>query len=531
MLGGTSALGGMMYIRGQASEYDDWTEITGFPSWRWEQLKPYFLKHEGLVEPRPTTSQMNDDRVIERWSPVYMAEDHGRSGPIRTSFPTWHAPIEVRWHEASQRMGLHWKSPVSAWGGLHLGGFTGLNSIDRSNGSGTRSYAATAYFAPNAQRKNLMVLTEALAEKLILEQDSHSVKVRGVVFTREGNRYEVKAKRDVILSAGVIQTPQILELSGIGRKEVLEAVGIECAVENAQVGEHLEDHTVTALTYDLVDGEYSLDHLTRESILKEAMTEYEKGEGGPLAHSGHATGFLSVAQVATPEEMKRITEALAAAVEAEGDAALRKEREILAARLLDPKAASFQLILLAGTTNPARFYDAKAAFAVGVGNSRVSIFICLAHPFSRGSIHIESADPQVQPRIDPHYFEHPVDLEVMSVGLRVTDEVFRTSPLAERIKGRVFPPPEMDINDPVARDRYLRSHSGTEYHPIGTAGLGRVVDERLKVKGVDHLRVADASVLPLHLSGNIMAPVYAIAEKAADIIKQDQVDYSETKGN
>lgn len=520
VLGGSSAINIMMYIRGQASEYDDWAKIADFPSWRWEELKPFFLKHEGFIEPKPTTSQM-----AERRAPVYLNEDHGRAGPIRTSFPTWNAPIESLWHEASQKAGPYWKPPTNAWGGCHLGGFTILNAIDRTKGSGTRSYSATGYFIPNAQRKNLLVLTEALAERLILEMDDDGVKVRGLVFTKDGNRHEVRMKRDVILSAGTVQTPQILELSGIGRKKVLSAAGIDCVVESEHVGEHLEDHCLTGMVYDLVDGEFSLDHLTQENLLKEAMATYEKGQGGPLAHSSHVTGFLPVAQVATPEEMKRITEAVQSAIQDEHDASLKEERKILAARLLDPQAASFQVIFFAGSFDATRIHDSKTSFTPAEGCSRASAVICLSHPFSRGSIHIESSDPQTPPRIDPRYLSHPVDVEVLSVGLRVADEVFRTSPLAEKIKGRVYPPPEMDINDSVARERYVRAHLGTEYHPIGTAGLGRVVDERLNVLGVQRLRVADASVFPLHLSGNIVAPVYAVAEKAADIIKQDQVNY------
>ncbi|KAI9876591.1 MAG: hypothetical protein M1830_006169 [Pleopsidium flavum] len=519
VLGGSSAINLMMYIRGQASEYDDWAKITGYSGWGWKDIKPFFLKHEGLIEP---LSMANGDDAAERTRPVYGKEHHGTSGPIKTSFATWSAPVEELWHQASKRLGLGWKSPIDAWSGVHLGGFSHLSTIDRSKGSGTRSYAANGYLTPNAGRKNLMVLTEAPAEKVVLEMNGHNARAEGVVFVKDGKKCVIKAKRDIILSAGTVQTPQILELSGIGNREVLKAADIECIIESKSVGDHLEDHVMTAISYDLVEGEVSLDDMATESVLKEAMRKYGTGEGGPLANCLGSTGFLSIPQAATAQEMESIHKVVTAAVQASQNESLKAERELLAARLQNPEAASLQLFLLPSSYDPSRVDGSRAPPTPGVVNNRVTVLIALTHPFSRGSIHVDPADPEAQPLIDPQYLQHPVDVEVLSVGLRVADQVFQTSPLAEKIKGRVFPPSDMDINDPVARETYLRGHTRTEYHPIGTARLGQVVDERLNVIGVEGLRVVDASVFPLSLSGNIMAPVYAVAEKGAQLIKEDQ---------
>lgn len=319
-----------------------------------------------------------------------------------------------------------------------------------------------------------------------------------------------------------MKTPQLLELSGIRRHDVLQSVGLERIIENERVGEQFVDHPVTGLSYDLVDVEMSLDHLTQEAVMGEAMQEYERGEGGPLANGMNENAFLAVAQIATPEEMARINNAVKLELESAPDRWAKAERKILAERINDPQTASLQLAILPATIDPSRFDDQLKLLAPGVGNSRCSIIVAASHPFSKGSIHIQSKDPTIQPNIDPQYLQSRVDVELLSVGIRVADAMFRSKPLANKIRSRVFPKPDMDMQDPRQREEYLRAHTGTEYHPCGTAALGQVVDERLKVFGAQGLRVVDASIIPSHVSGNIAALVYSIAEKAADLIKHDQ---------
>ena len=453
---------------------------------------------------------------------VFDSEFHGTSGPIKTSFGNWSAPVEEAWHQTGNEMGLQWTPPKDAWSGSHLGSYTNLSTIDRSQGPGTRSYAVTGYLAPNSARHNLKVLTEATVTKVLIDQNAEIPTSRGVTFLSNGKEFSVPAKREVILAAGVVQTPQILELSGIGRDDALQSVGLERIVENERVGEQFVDHPATILSYDMVDGEISLDHMTQEAVVGEAMQKYGLGEGGPLANGINGNAFLAVAQIATPEEMGRINHAVNLELESAPDQWTKAERKILAERIKDPQAASLQLALLPATTDPSRFDDQTKLLAPGVGNSRCSIVVALSHPFSKGSIHIQNKDARMQPKIDPQYLQSRVDVEMLSVGLRVADAMFRSKPLADKIHSRVFPKADMDMQDPKQREEYLRAHTGTEYHPCGTAALGQVVDERLKVFGVRSLRVVDASIIPSHVSGNIAALVYAIAEKAADIIKTDQ---------
>lgn len=507
----------MMYVRGQATEYDDWVRITGYQSWGWSGLQPFFLKHEAMTVP---AQDQGDAR--SRATTVFENEFHGTSGPIKTSFGTWSAPVGEAWHQTGKEMGLHWTPPKDAWSGSHMGGYSNLSTIDRTQGPGTSSYAVTGYLTPNSARHNLKVLTEATVTKVLLDQNAEIPTSTGVTFLSNGKEFAASAKRDVILAAGVVKTPQLLELSGIGRHDVLQSVGLQRIIENERVGEQFVDHPVTLLSYDLVDGEMSLDHLTQEAVMGAAMQEYGRGEGGPLANGFNENAFLAVAQIATPEEMARINDAVKLELESAPDRWAKAERQILAQRINDPQTASLQMAILPVTTDPSHFDDQLKLLAPGVGNSRCSVLVASSHPFSKGSIHIQSADPTIQPKIDPQYLRSRVDVEMLSVGIRVADAMFRREPLATKIRSRAFPDAATDMQDPRQREDYLRAHTGTEYHPCGTAALGQVVDERLRVFGVRGLRVVDASVIPSHVSGNIAALVYAIAEKAADLIKSDQ---------
>lgn len=159
------------------------------------------------------------------------------------------------------------------------------------------------------------------------------------------------------------------------------------------------------------------------------------------------------------------------------------------------------------------------------GKTRVSLLVCLEHPLSRGTIHITSADPMQHPRIDPGYFTNPADAKIMAEGIKWMDKITQRPVMNKSLGERVLPPQKASIEKEEERVDYVRNHISTQYHLIGTCTMGEVVDERLKVKGVSKLRVVDASVFPTHVSGNIMATTYAVAEKSADIIKEDDGRY------
>ncbi|MCJ1313890.1 hypothetical protein MMC25_007570 [Agyrium rufum] len=517
-LGGSSAINYMVYVRGQSAEYDDWASLTGYKDWDWKSLKPYFLKSEGLTVPPP---EADGDDSATKSKRAFKAEEHGTNGPVKTSFGNWHAPIEDKWYEAGKKLDIGWVVPEDAWSGGHLGGYSGLATIDRSSPPGLRSYSATAYLLPNAGRANLFVLTEALVTKIVLDTSAggNEPRASGVAFIAGGKEHTVSVKKEVVLSAGTVQTPQVLELSGIGDPDVLKQAGIDCIVPNKNVGESLTDHLMTAVVYDMIESEFSMDHLANPEKMGEAMQQFGTGQGGPLANAVGGLGFLSIEQIATPEEKAQIQAALQELAKQPLSASFEKqEYEILAARLTDPKAASLQLLFLPASVDVTRWDDQAKLLQPQPGKTGCTLAICLTHPFSRGSIHVASSDPAAHPNIDPQYFSRRIDLLILNIGMRVINDWCNTSPFKDSLKNRVHPKSSVDFGQSQNRDEYLLKHTGTEYHPVGTASLGKVVDNELRVKGVQGLRVVDASIVPLQLSGNIQGIVYAIAEKGAEMI-------------
>jgi choline dehydrogenase-like flavoprotein len=281
-----------MYVRGSRNDFDGW-ESMGNPGWGWDGLAPYFVKSQTLDK-----TQLHDD---PQFMPIAGGDKyHGTSGPIHTSFNDWYMPLEVDFAKAAHEVTGTKKTISDAWSGDHLGFFSSLGAVNRTDDPGKRSYAATGYLRPNLGRKNLKVLTEAQATKVVLDGD----KATGVEFVHKGKKYTVQATKEVILSAGVIQSPQLLELSGIGDPEVLKAAGVECLVENKGVGANFQDHVLGGLVFDLKPGIDSMDALHGEEFNKMQMDVYQKTQKGPYASPGMMMGFVSYASVASPEELE-----------------------------------------------------------------------------------------------------------------------------------------------------------------------------------------------------------------------------------
>ena len=500
------------YVRGSNEDYDDWAHVAGDEGWSSQNMKQYMRKHQTL-EPI-------HESITDRSTMPYVGENHGTSGPVRTSFNPWKLDIEDDVVKAADKVTGYDKKPMDPWSGDHIGFYHTLAAIGRSGAmNGKRSYAARGYFEANASRSNLKATTEALVTKVVLDSD----KATGAVFKHGGQDYTVKARREVIVCGGTIGSPQILELSGIGDPEVLQKAGVECKIENKAVGENLQDHVVIGVVHETKDGVDTLDSTARPEVIQEAMKVYQESAGGPLSTTSTVQGFFPVKKFATEEELSNMINSIKNTKDETEFA--RKQRETIVAHLKADNSASLQLVLVCATANMEGSQEDQSILFPPLkdpnGPNGITLAGCLQYPVSRGSVHIRTSNPSDHPAVDPGYFTHPADLDQMAACMKFLHLTSQSEPLASKLSKRVFPRPELDLTKTEDCKKAVLEWYMSEYHICGSVAMGDALDARLKVKGVKGLRVADASAFPGNVSGNIMSSVYALAERAADLIKED----------
>lgn len=512
LLGGSSGINYMMYVRGSNQDYDDWATLVEDTSWSFENVKQYMRKHQTL-EPI-------DDIVTERSTMPFIGENHGTSGPVHTSFNDFRLPIEDDIIKACDEATGMTKKPLDPWSGDHIGFFNTLGSVARTGPNrGKRSYAARGYFeAMSARRPNLKVLCEAYCTGLVIEDAT----AKRVKFTHNGSAHSVNVKREVIVCGGVIMSPQILELSGIGDPDVLKAAGIELKVENKGVGNNFQDHVVVITGHSLAPGHVSLDSIYDPEVMAGAQKTLTETGGGPLTGVSSVQGFFSYNLFATEAELQKTIQSIKDTPTT--SAFHKKQLEQVAAHVASDKSANLQFVLIAATPGFEHGVEDQSKLFPPVDPSKgmgITLAACLQYPASRGSVHVSTSDPMVYPTIDPGYLAHPADVAVLAGGLKFCDAVAKSGHLKDKLASRMFPKEDIDLQDTKQAEQAVRDWCLGEYHPAGTCAMGDVVDSRLRVNGVKGLRVADASVFPNHVSGNIVSSVYMVAEKAADMIKED----------
>lgn len=408
--------------------------------------------------------------------------------------------------------------------GESIGAYSGLAAVDPK--TKTRSYAATGYGLQTMNRPGLHIITEAMTRRILLDRSSPeaNVKATGVEVAINGRPqpHTIKANKEVILSAGTFNTPKLLELSGVGNEKVLSQFGIPTIIKNSSVGENLQDHLMTGISFEVADGVVTGDPLLRQEpdAVESAMKMYTEQKAGPMTIGGvQSSAFMPLLDRAGEKSQRQLLEGLSSVTT--GD------QKIVCDILDRPKAPTCSMFMFLAQAN---LHETSGKSFVGaqlLPENYLSLGIIQSLPFSRGNAHISSADPNDQQIIDPQYFSHPLDIEIMARNLLDVENLHKAEALRPYLKPNgKRNHPDSFITDLESAKKYLRDTATTAYHSCGTAsmlpeGKGGVVNEKLLVYGTTNLRVCDASIFPLIPRANIMSTVYAVAERAADIIKDD----------
>ncbi|KAJ5995543.1 hypothetical protein N7481_002520 [Penicillium waksmanii] len=512
LLGGSSGINYMMYVRGSTQDYNDWAELAEDEGWSADIMQLYMRKHQTL---EPVDPSIKDTSTMP-----FVGEFHGTSGPVRTSFNDSLIPVETDIIKACDEVTGYSKKPLDPWSGDHIGFYNTLGLIARTGpNKGKRSYAARGYYENNrTTRPNLKVLCSALVNKVVLEGN----KAVGVNFTHNGQEHTITTNREIIVSGGTLKSPQILELSGIGDPAILKAAGVECKVANPAIGNNVQDHPLTFAGYETQPGIMTLDSLYQNpELMAAAQKQYAETQSGVLSCTSTMQGFFSAKSILSEAELEEVVQSIRDVKPT--SAFHQKQLEQIIAHLQSDVSANLQMVLVPITAQIDGIEHQRNLFPPADPNrpAGLTFALCLQYPVARGYVHIESADPTKPPKINPNYGGHEADVAILGAAFRWVDKVRQSSHVANSLAARTFPAPEVDLSDLSQCKEQVHEAVLGEYHICGSVALGDALDSRLRVKGVEGLRVADASVFPNNVSGNIVSSVYSIAEKCADLIKED----------
>jgi choline dehydrogenase-like flavoprotein len=449
-LGGSSSINAMLYVRGHRWDYDQWARL-GNPGWGYDDVLPAFMRSE-------SNEQFGADHF------------HGDAGPLGVTYPRHSSPYNELFLQAAESCGHR---RIADYNGAEQEGAF-LYQVTHKNGE--RCSAAKAYVTPNLKRPNLHVMTNTVSSRVMLE----GRRAVGVEVLQGNEKKQIRARREVILSAGAFGSPQLLMLSGIGCADELELHGIARQQVLPGVGSNLQDHIDYVQSWRVRSDEASFGVSLRGGwhMLKSALEWRNKRTGAITSTYAEAGAFMS-SRPGLP-------------------------------------APDLQLVFaLALVDNHARTPHA------GHG---ISCHVTVLRPHSRGVVKLAGTDPRQSLHIDPRFFDDERDLDLLATGAQMQQAIFETS-IFDKVRGKMLYPVDRKDRDAIKAD--LRRRADTQYHPVGTCKMGpandeqAVVDARLRVYGIQGLRVADASIMPTLVGGNTNAPSIMIGEKAAEMIRAD----------
>lgn len=452
-LGGSSNINGLIYIRGQAADYDDWASA-GATGWGWESVRPWFLHSERSA--RGAGPHHSDAGLL-------------RAGPAPRRDPTNDAIIDAFAAAGTPRVD-----------DFNTGDQWGCGYYDTIIDGGERWSAARAFLQPAASRRNLTVHTATMARRVLFEGG----RACGVEVDGPGGRSVLRARREVIVAAGAYQTPQLLQLSGIGDGAALREAGIPVLVDRPAVGADLQDHYVIPMGFRVRTGVFSYNDELRGWALLRNFIRYLSRRDGPLTIPAAQSGaFVRSAPDITRPDLQ------------------------------------YHCLPVTGDLEAAA-RGAKADLSAHPG---LTIAPCVLRPVSRGHVRLRSADPAAPPDIVHGYLQAEADRRLTLRGMRIARGIAETAPLAGLIEAEAEPGAAAQSDDDLLA--FARAVGSTGYHPVGTCRMGSddgaVVDPQLRVRGIDGLRVADASVMPMLISGNTHAACVMIGERAAEFALRD----------
>lgn len=512
LLGGSGAINGMFFCRASETEYDAWATLNpnGNQTWNWAEMYKYMRKSENYTAPPAET--------ISDMGLIVNSSAHGSGGPIQSGYSEWIYPANAEWIPTWVTLGMTAKDLAD---GNNHGVSLTTSTLNARNQS--RSDSKAGYIDPLAPRSNLVILTGQQVTKVIFNgttDASGNAIASGVQFSASSGAatYSVQANKEVILCGGTIGSPQMLQLSGIGPSSVLEAVGVT-VLKDLPVGYNLQDH-VSATQYwntvSTLDNWAAFNANTTDQAV--ALTEWRDTATGKWTYINEAVGyvdniditgsataaatFASAIDIATIVSDVNASHSLPSTVQT----GLTAQYTIMKEWLTTTGIGQFELILQLW----------------GASTTSLGIQVALQHPWSRGTLFINSDSAFDKPTINPDYFGVSIDAEIGVNGWNWARKIGAASPMNTVMTN------ESSTTSSLTGDTlssYYTANCGTEYHPLGTCSMlpedsGGVVDTNLIVYGTNNLRVIDASIMPMHISAHLMASTYGIAEKGADIIKE-----------
>jgi choline dehydrogenase len=448
-LGGSSSINGMLYVRGNPADFDGWAQM-GCRGWSFDDVLPYFRKSE--------TYKQGDDPDLR-----------GTDGPLKVEDYRTILPLTHRFIEGARQAGYTFSKDLN--GRVQEGvGYSQMTRKGKWRGSTAQTFLREA-----RGRRNLRVETEAVATKLLFE----GKRCVGVAFRQRGQTIEARAHKEVILSGGAVNSPHLLQVSGVGPAAHLQSIGVPVVHDLRGVGANLQDHYVARVSHR-VRNSISINKLARGIRLAREVLRFAVEGRGAL------TFGVTTAQVfcrSSPEKA----------------------------------SPDLQLLFTPASYDPTKFGTLER-------EDGMTVAVCPVRPDSRGTIMARSADALEKPVITPNYLSELADFRVLKAGIQFTRAIFASPAIAQHSVIETLPGPDITTDDGLLD--YARRFGTTIYHPVGTCRMGEgpsaVVDARLRVHGIEGLRVIDASVMPTLTTGNTNAPTIMIGEKGAQMIKEDQ---------